>query len=268
MRRLRLIWALGVIAVFAKPVCAEDAPAEKAPELRGVLAEEKGKRFGLFIPSSGQTGWVMIGQTLGGWKLKEYKADEEMLVLAKGEREEHLRLSANVVGTYHMGTLADAKALMIAMKFEQRIRQLDWMKHMSKQMLTNAGLPNPSAEQLAEFEKEIARLFDHEKMQASMIAVMSEIYTQEELKAQADFYATDAGQAALDEQAGGDKKPAALEEFYATPVGRGVKAKEAQVHAQMQKTVTPWLNETMKAISMAALNYAKAQTASATGAKP
>ncbi|HEY9250935.1 MAG TPA: hypothetical protein VIO38_17460 [Rariglobus sp.] len=132
---------------------------------------------------------------------------------------------------------------------------------MSRQMLTHAGLPDPSAEQLAGFEKEITRRFDFAKMQALMEAAMSEVYTREELGAQTAFYATEVGQAALDQQAGGEKEPAALKEFYATPAGRGVKAKESEMEKQLQKTVTPWLSETMTAISIAASEYAKAQTA-------
>ncbi|HSI08578.1 MAG: DUF2059 domain-containing protein [Rariglobus sp.] len=258
-----------MIAVLAKPVCAEDVQAEKTPELRGVLVEGTGKRFGLFIPSSGETGWAMIGQVVGGWKLKEYRAADEVLVLAKGDREDRLRLSKSVVGTYNPGALADANALIKAMNFEQRMRQLEWMKNISKQMLINAGLPNPSVEQLAEFEKEIVRLFDFSKMQSLMAVVMSEVYTQEELRAQTEFYGSELGQAALDNQMRGvqalDKKEP---EFYTTPIGRSVKAKEAQSREQMDKTMTPWMKETMKAISMAALTYAKAQATPATGAKP
>lgn len=223
----------------------------------------------MFIPASGQTGWAMVGQVLGGWKLKEYRSVDEVLVLAKGEREERLRLSENVVGTYNPGILADTKALIKAMNFEQRIRRLDWRKNLAKQMLTNAGLPKPSTEQMAEFEKEIERLFDFEKIQTHMAVAMSEVYTQEELRAQTAFYATEAGQAVLDKQMRGlraldEKEP----EFYATPVGRSVKAKEKQVEAQMEKTVAPYMDETMKAISMAAFEYVEAQTAPATGAKP
>lgn len=273
MRRLQFILAFGLIALLARPVWAEDIPAEKAPELRGVLAEEKGKRFGLFIPASGQTGWATIGQVLGGWELKEYRAADEVLVLAKGDREERLRLSESVIGAYQPGTLADAKALLDAMKFEQRIRRLDWMKNMSKEMLTNSGLPNPSAEQLAEFEKEIGRLFDLAKMQALMVAAMAKVYTQEELRAQTVFYESDAGQGALDKQmselqAEDEKELGALKEFYATPAGQSVKLKEAQAQAQFQNTVTPWLAETTRAISLAAIKYAKAQAVPAAGAKP
>lgn len=262
MHRRWPILVLGWVAFLTKPVCAEEAPVEKTPELRGVLAEGTNKRFGLFVPGSGQTGWATIGQTVGGWKLKEYRATDEVLVLAKGDREEILRLSENVVGTYHPGTVADAKALLEAVKFEQRVRQQDWLKDLPKVMFANHGLSNPSAEQLAEFKKAMERLFDHAKMQALTAAVMSEVYTQEELRAQAAFFASDAGQAALDQQAGGsqgpdEKEPPALKEFYTTPVGRSVKAKEALAQSQFQKTVTPWLNETMMAIDKAALKYVK-----------
>lgn len=270
MRRRCPILVLGWIAFLAGSVCAEEAAVEKTPELRGVLAEGKDKRFGLFIPGSGQTGWATLGQSVGGWKLKEYRAADDVLVLAKGDREEILRLSENKVGAYHAGSLADAKALLGAMKFDQRIRQVGWMRHMSKQMLTNAGLLNPSAEQLAEFEKEITRLVDFEKMQTLMAVAMSEVYTQDELRAQTVFYASDAGQAALDQQMRGsralDEKE--LAEFHATPVGRSVKAKEAQSKAQIEKAMTPWMKETTAAIEKAAITFAKDRAAPESGAKP
>lgn len=268
MHRRWPVLVFGAAVFMAGPVCAaEEVPVEKAPELRGVLAEGNGRRFGLFIPGGGQTGWATVGQSVGGWKLKEYRAADEVLVLAKGDREEILRLSENTVGAYHAGTLADAKALLEAMKFEQRVRQQDWLKDLPKVMFANHGLRNPSPEQLAGFKKAMERLFDHAKMQALTAAVMSEVYTQEELRAQAAFFATDAGQATLDQkmrdsQEPGEKEPAALEAFYATPVGRGVKAKEALAESRLQKAVTPWLSETMTAIDKAAIKYAKEHAAS------
>lgn len=269
MRRRWPILVFGVAAFLSGPMGAEEGAVEKTPELRGVLAEGRGKRFGLFIPGSGQTGWATLGQTVGGWKLKEYRAADEVLVLAKGDREEILRLSENVVGVYHAGTPADAKALLEAMKYERRIRERDWLKNLPKLMLINHGLPNPSAEQLAEFKQEMDRIFDHGKMQALVANAIGEVYTQEELKAQAAFFGSEAGQAALDQQmaaaqGSGVKEPVALTEFYATPVGRSIKAKESLAQSQMQKTVTPWLNETMQAIDQAAITYAKAHTPTGT----
>jgi len=269
MKTIRLIFMLLAPAVFGVPVRAADAaPVEKAPELRGVLAEGSGKRFGLFIPSSEQTAWATVGQTVGGWKLKEYRAADDTLVLVKEGREEVLHLSESVVGTYHKGSTADAAAVLKAMKFGERMSKgfEKNRERLLRQLLVGSGLANPTPEQLAEFQKTVAKIFDPAQLEAKMAEAMGAVYTQEELKAQADFYASDGGQEALDKMGPGGRtksgdEPAALKEFYATPAGQSVKAKQAQLNSQMQKTVGTWMGGVMKDVQTAAGEFATAQGA-------
>ncbi len=271
MKTIRLIYFLLVFGAVSVPVRADDVvAAEKTPELRGVLADGSGKRFGLFIPSTEQTGWATVGETVGGWKLKEYRAADDTLVLAKDGREEILHLSESVVGVYHKGSQADAAALLKAMKLDERMSKgfAKNMDRMFKQLLVRNGLANPTPEQLAEFQKKIAGIFDPAQFESKMAEAMGEVYTQEELKAQTDFYASDAGQAALDKMGPGGRtkdgeEPAALKDFYATPAGASVKAKQAQLNIQMQKTVGPWMGEVMGRTQKAAAEFAKAQGADA-----
>lgn len=271
MKTVRLIAFWAVLAAAAGGLLrAEDGAVEKAPEFRGVLADGAGKTFGLFVPATGQTGWATVGQTLGGWKLKEYRAADDTLVLTKDGREEILHLSESVIAGYHKGSQADAAALVKAMKLRERIDK-EISKNMTdtlKQLLAGAGLANPTPEQLSEFQKIFAGIFDPARMADKMAETMGEVYTEEELKAQTGFYASDAGQAVLDQMGlsfskKGDEVPAALKEFYATPLGASVKAKETRLNEQMQKTLRPWAQGVMQQMASAAREYAKAQGAPA-----
>ncbi|MFA6288874.1 MAG: DUF2059 domain-containing protein [Opitutaceae bacterium] len=267
MKPLRLIFILLVLGATVCPVGAADAPAgEKKPEFRGVLADGSGKVFGLHVPATEETGWAKVGQTVGGWTLKEYRAADDMLVLVKNGREEVLHLSESVIGTYHKATQADAEALLKAMKFGELIKKGFGknMERMLKELLASNGLPNPTPEQLAEFQKKIAAIFDPAQWETKMATAMSEVYTQEELKAQTEFYGSEAGQAAFEKMRSGDgqikgsAEPDALKAFYATPLGQSVKAKQAQVNAQLQKTIGPWMTEVMGNVQKAANEFAKA----------
>ena len=276
MKSLRLWFVLLALGVIAGPARSADAPGgDKMPEFRGVLADGSGKVFGLYVPATEQTAWAKVGQTVGGWKLKEYRAADDTLVLAKDGREEVLRLSESVIATYHKATLTDGEALLKAMKFDERFikglgKNID---RMLKQLLARNGLANPTSEQLAEFQKKIEMVFDSKQLETKMAAAMSEVYTQEELKAQTEFYGSEAGQAALDKAGPGGRtkegeEPAALKEFYATPMGQSVKAKQAQLGAQMQKTVGPWMKGMMENVQKAASEFAVSQGAAPVPAAP
>ena len=265
MKTLRLILVLLTLGAVCSPVRAADAAAvEKKPEFRGVLADESGKVFGLYVPATEQTGWVKVGQMVGGWKLKEYRAADDTLVLVKDGREEVLRLSESVIAGYHKASQTDGDALLKAMKFGDRFTKGIGknIERMIRQLLARNGLTNPTPEQLAEFQKKIATIFDPAQLETKMAAAMSEVYTQEELKAQTEFYATDAGQAVLDKIGPGGRakagdEPEALKAFYATPAGQSVKAKQAQLGTQMQKTVGPWMKGLMGDVQKAANEFAK-----------
>ncbi len=98
-----------------------------------------------------------------------------------------------------------------------------------------------------------------------MAEAMGAVYTQEELKAQADFYASDGGQEALDKMGPGGRtksgdEPAALKEFYATPAGQSVKAKQAQLNTQIEKTVGAWMGGEIDEMKKAADEFVQSQS--------
>lgn len=174
MKTIRLVLLILLLGVVAESARAADAHAEKVPELRGVLSEGSEKRFGLFIPDNGQTVWATVGQTVGGWKLKEYRASDDTLLLAKEAREEVLHLSESVIGVYHKGSAADALALLKAMKFNERItkRFEENFQSKLKYLLARNGLANPTPEQLAEFQKQIARIVSPSQLEGKMAVAM------------------------------------------------------------------------------------------------
>ena len=244
------------------PLQAGEVLSVVKPELRGVIVDETGKRFGLFIPETGQTGWAAIGQSLGGWKLKEYLPSEDALLVVNEEREEKLPLSKSISGGYHPATFEGAKAVLVAMKYEQRILNGAVFKSITRRSLFKAGLTEPSTEQADAFHKQVSPIFDYKKMEAIMAPVLGEFYTPEELGAQAAFYASDIGQALLDN--GGVRETEdtlkALEAFYETPVGKRVQEKEPKVNAKMRESMDPFMKEALSLIDAAAQKFVAGQT--------
>ena len=258
------IWVLAIV-LAGSPLQAGEVVSATKPELRGVIVEEAGRRFGLFIPESGQTGWGVIGQSVGGWKLKEYLASEDVLLVVKEGREEKLPLSKSTPEVYHTATLADAKAVLVAMKYEQRILHGAPFKSLTRRALFNAGLTAPSTEQAEAFHKQVAPIFDYKKMEALMMPVLSELYTREELAAQAGFYASDVGQALLNNAGVRETEDTlrALEAFYETPLGAKVREKEPKVNTTMRKAMDPFISEAESAIAVEAQKFVAEQKASA-----
>ncbi|HTJ78076.1 MAG TPA: hypothetical protein VL357_03695 [Rariglobus sp.] len=259
---------LGMFGVA--PVHAEDAAPDKLPELRGMLADESGRRFGLLIPGSEQTAWVTVGQTLGGWKLKEYRAADETLVLSKDGRDEVLHLAESTIGEYHPATATDAEALLKVMKLDQRMAEMfkRGMERMAKQLLMRNGIANPTPEQVAAVQKLIGDQLQVAagQFQASMAGVMGAIYTQEDLKAQTDFYGTSSGQTALDKMFGvdgkpGQREPDELKAFYATDAGHLVQLKQPQLQAKIGAALQPVFGPMMASVQKTIADYAKQQGA-------
>lgn len=184
-----------------------------APELRGMLATGKERRFALAIPG-GDTAWVAVGGKFSGWTLAEYRAAEDVLVLTKDGRETLVKLSSSKIGEAdEKATLADAEEILSKMKFEQMFEKIvEQQKKAVLDMTKNmtGRVRGADADEVAAFQ---AKMMDvvfaemkPEAMKADFARIYSEVFTKAELKGLGDFYGTAAGQAMIDKQPEVQKK--------------------------------------------------------------
>jgi uncharacterized protein len=177
------------------------------PELRGMLATGKDRRFALSIPG-GDTAWVGIGGKFAGWTLKEFNAAEDVVVLVKDGQETRLKLSSSKIGEADVkATLADAEAVMDKMKFEEMFAKImDQQKKSVVEMMrsTTGKMKGVDAADLAAFQTKVMDVMftemKPEEMKADVTQIYSEVFTKAELKGLGAFYDTAAGQAMIDKQ--------------------------------------------------------------------
>lgn len=208
MRSLRSYLAL--FTFTASLALAADAVTTSVPELRGMLMAGTDRHFAL-ASAAGGTAWVGIGETFDGWKVTDYRQADESLVLTKGGREEAIKLASSVIAATSdtKATLADAEDVLRKMNFSQMMsRILEQQKKsipaMMKQMTAQMGDMGASADDMAAFQSKIMDVMfaemNPDSMQADVAKIYSDVFTKEELQAQADFYSTAAGQATADKQ--------------------------------------------------------------------
>jgi uncharacterized protein len=183
--------------------------AAELPELRGVLATGTERRFALSEPGGASTAWVTVGQQFAGWKLKAYRAADDVLVLTRDGQDVDLKLSAGTVGEVDAtkATLADAEALLGKMKFEEMLgkileQQKQGMAAMTQKM--TGGMKGVDPEEFAAFQAKVMDTMfaelNPEAMRGDMAKIYSEIFTKSELAGLSDFYGTEAGRAMIDKQ--------------------------------------------------------------------
>ncbi|MEI6861045.1 MAG: DUF2059 domain-containing protein [Verrucomicrobiota bacterium] len=204
--------------LFFLTACAALA-ADEAPqiELRGIVAAGGASRFALAVPGGSETAWVTVGESFAGWTLSDYRATDDTLVLAKDGRRVSVRLSSSAVGiTVSSGpavpmtestraTLADAEEVLNKMKFDQMIgrtlkAQQESMSNVVKQLAAPAGGETSDEERAfhAKLMETVMAGLTTEAMRGDLARAYSEVYSKEELRAIANFYASPAGQAMAD----------------------------------------------------------------------
>lgn len=201
---------LGLFLFTASVALAADAVTTSVPELRGMLMAGSERRFAL-TSAAGGTAWVGIGESFDGWKVTDYRQADESLVLNKGGREEAIKLSSSVIAVASdtKATLAEAEDVLRKMNFNQMMsRILEQQKKSSlsmiKQMAGQMGGTGASQEDFMAFQQKVMDTMFAElqpdSLQGDVAKIYSEVYTKDELQAQADFYSTAAGQAMVDKQ--------------------------------------------------------------------
>lgn len=248
MKSLRLIAAL-LLAPASTIASASDAATP--PELRGILVTGKDLRFAL-AASGGESSWAGIGDSVAGWKLVEYLAPDEALVLGCDARRVTVRLKTATVGQSGeaatqatAAAVAEADALLGKMKFEamwdrivveQKKAMVGGIRQQATAELKKAGLPQEEIEPLLEKMGDVLMTgMQSDAMRKDFARIYSEVYTKEELRGMADFHDTAAGKAWAE--------------------------KQPEVQQKLMQAMMPRIMESMPAAQNVAVEYMKKRAA-------
>src|SRR4051812_24864309 len=70
------------------------AVARAEPELLGVLTTNEKVHFSISLGPDGPSKWVEVGATIDGYLVLEYRSEDQVLVLKKGQKVLLLKLKA------------------------------------------------------------------------------------------------------------------------------------------------------------------------------
>jgi hypothetical protein len=196
-------------AVAADPVTTPSPSAK--PDLRGVMDLGNGQRFLLIVPGGASESWAKLGDSVGAWKLSDYREKDRTLVLKQDDGTElDLALAPDHVKEADVqATLADAQALLRKMNFGQMMtrileqQKLAIAQMMKQQMLRRGMSPDEAAAASAKQGQAMDafwKAIDMNSLQDDIAGVYSQVFTKDELNGIADFYDTPSGQALLDKQ--------------------------------------------------------------------
>jgi hypothetical protein len=210
MNRLLLSSSRGFALLLCALAPLSGFAASDAPLFRSVLIDGQANLFSL-SDSTGAARWVKLGESFEGWKLDAFDAATQRLTLTRDDKSLTLSLADASVASAAAGadraTVADADALLQKMRFEEMItksieaQQSAMAKNMGKMM---GGASPEDQAKFAEFQGKIMKVMFDEMdlpgMRGDLAKLYADTFTATELKAQADFYSTPAGQAMVDKQ--------------------------------------------------------------------
>lgn len=212
--------------------------AESVPSLNALLSMGRDSRFVLGGADGQTSGWLKLGDEYAGFSLKAFDVATSELELTRDGRSSKIKLQVGSAAggpagaAFNAGSVADANELLRVMRFDEMLgRMMDQQKKALQPMLAqslNQALSRlnlsdtEKAEMLAFQQKSIDELMSSvmgPEFRANIAQVYTEIFTKEELTAQANFYSTPVGQAVV------DKTPAAqakLQELMAPRLTQGM----------------------------------------------
>ena len=185
------------------------APAK--PEFRGMLATKKEKRFLLSTPGVSNSEWVVVGDSFQGWKLESYNDADSTLLLKQSDGTQFTLSMADkkVTPGELKATVADADRVLKKMHFAEMMNKvLEQQKQAMIQMMARQGggklPPGTTREEMAAFQaKVLDKVFSQiqgSDMENDIAQIYSNVFTPDELNGLADFYDTPTGQALIAKQ--------------------------------------------------------------------
>jgi hypothetical protein len=254
-----LCLALPIFAVTTIVAATEPAAAvAPRPFFNAVITTGKDVRF-VLISAAGQTsGWIRLGDTFDGAVLKSFDPATSTLVIDENGKLEKLSLVANAAvkdataaanGT--PATLADAENVLQAMRFEDMMgkvleQQRKQMRGMAQQMSSQMNAPGVNHEDLVAFQQKVMDEFMNamnvSELKNDMAHIYTDVFTKEELEAQAAF--------------------------YLTPAGQSMVTKTPEVQARMQAVLMPRIQATMPKVMQMGQQFQAEQQAKMKAAMP
>lgn len=246
------------LLVFALAAAIPARAADAAPLFNATLSIGKDHRFVLVNAKGESSGFLAIGQSFDGYKIKAYDAKAAALDLERDGKVTRVTLVADAKVQHKdaapaRGTLADAEAVLTAMRFEQmmektmagvRKQQTSMMDRMMGQMMT-AGTERDAA---VAFQKkmidELMSAMNFSEMKGEVAKIYSETFSKDQLEA--------------------------LGAFYQSPAGQAFSDKQPEIAVKMNELMTPRIMAAMPKIQQMAREFAeeqKAKKAAAAAAK-
>ncbi|HEY3756427.1 MAG TPA: DUF2059 domain-containing protein [Opitutaceae bacterium] len=193
-----LFLALGCLAT-ATLVRAADGP-----ELHGMIVTSEQQRFLISASPGAKSDWVGVGEEVGPWKVTEFRAKDQILVLkqADGTEQDLSLVAGSAKQGAAPGTVEEAQHLFEHMHFQEMMTKvLAQQKLMLQGQMRQQAARYKGPATKEEYEKfqdqvldKIWSGFDMQKISDSMAKIYSETFSSDDLNAMADFYDTPAGQ--------------------------------------------------------------------------
>lgn len=213
MISLRFTFALLLAGICSALASGSDPSGP--PEFQGVLIVGSERRFALVAPGGEHSGWISVGASFAGWKLLDYRAAENAIVLGSDDRKVTVPLRASVVhdGETAMAaraTVAEADGILTKMKFEamwdrivgeQKKAILGGMRQQATAEFAKAGLRQDEIDGLLDrMSDAVVSGMQSDAMRKDFAQIYADVYTKDELRGMADFYDTAVGQAWVEKQ--------------------------------------------------------------------
>ncbi len=207
MKTIRWLAPLLLISAWVCPGLLA-AGADAPPELRGMLVAGESREFSLSTAGGAESGWVKVGGDFNGWTLVDYRADDEAVVVRKGETEVVLKLAGATIKPLAVkATVAEADELLRQMHFEEMLsksleQQRKAMEPMLRQMMGKQ--PGVDKDAMVALQMRIAdemwKGLEPEKLRGEVAGIYADVFTRDEILGLGDFYATTAGKAMIEKQ--------------------------------------------------------------------
>jgi hypothetical protein len=225
--------------------------ADDVPVFNATLTVGKQHRFVLVSPGGKTSGFISLGDTFEGYKLKAYDQKASTLDLERDGKIVRIALAAdaaiaNAPLAPIPATLADAAAVMDKLKIDDLLeRTVVQQKKMFATQIENIGknFPNVDKADIESLQKkmmtEFEAVLDVGKMKSDITRIYSETFSKDELSQ--------------------------ISAFYDTPLGRVVLAKQPEVQEKMQASVMPRMASLAPKIQAMARDFAMEQQAKRQG---
>ena len=240
-------------AAAAPAAAAAVQPAAPAkPEFRGMLATKKEKRFLLSTPGASESQWVVVGDSFQAWTLVSYNDAEATLLLRKSDGTEFtLSMAEKKVTPGELkATVADADRVLQKMHFADMMTKiLEQQKQAMASMMarqTPKLPPGTTKEEMAAFQSKVLdKIFSQiqgSDMEKDVAQIYSKVFTPDELNGLADF--------------------------YDTPTGQSLIAKQPEVQQQMMQVMMPRMMAMQPQIQKMTADFRAQQAAKAAASAP